>query len=210
MSIYVVGSSKNKFLPLNDIRNKFLIDEPHEGANIDFLNPWYCELTGLYYMWRHCTDDIVGLEHYRRYFVNDDGELLSNERVRHILMNYDIVMRRFEFPTNKPNIMSYFSNGRKPYLLNFIKLLDDDYREFITNAIENKHYFAQCNMFICTRNLLNAYCLWLFPQLAKIPFDVFIKSPRIVGYLAEFIFGWFMEFNHKTIYWAKTITLSKS
>lgn len=43
MKIYVVGSSKNKFLPLDNIREKFLIDQKHAGDNIDFLNPWYYE-----------------------------------------------------------------------------------------------------------------------------------------------------------------------
>ena len=44
MKIYVVGSSKNKFLPLDNIREKFLIDQPHEGDNIDFLNPFVIPL----------------------------------------------------------------------------------------------------------------------------------------------------------------------
>ena len=71
MKIYVVGSTKNSFLPLNSIREKFFIDEKHNGDNIDSLNPWYCELTAMYYLWKNCNDDIVGLEHYRRYFVNE-------------------------------------------------------------------------------------------------------------------------------------------
>ena len=91
MKIYVVGSSKNNFLPLDNIREKFLIDQKHEGDNIDFLNPWYCELTGLYYLWKHCDDDIVGLEHYRRYFVNGKGNLLSENEIRNILKNYDVI-----------------------------------------------------------------------------------------------------------------------
>ena len=62
MSIYVVGSSKNLFLECDDIREKFIVDAPHEGANIDLLNPWYCELTGLYYLWKNATSKYVGLE----------------------------------------------------------------------------------------------------------------------------------------------------
>ena len=59
--IYVVGSSKTKFLPLDGIREKFLVDVDHDGDNIDSLNPWYSELTGMYYLWKHCNDDIVVL-----------------------------------------------------------------------------------------------------------------------------------------------------
>lgn len=68
MKIYVVGSSKNKFFTLDNIREKFLIDEKHTDTNIDFLNPWYSELTGLYHLWKNDKDDVVGLEHYRTGF----------------------------------------------------------------------------------------------------------------------------------------------
>ena len=70
VNIYVVGSHRNKFLELGDSYTKFFIDEQHNGDNIDNRNPYYCELTGLYYLWKHCDDEIVGLEHYRRWKIN--------------------------------------------------------------------------------------------------------------------------------------------
>lgn len=206
MSIYVVGSSKNKFLPLNDIRTKFIIDEPHDGANIDFLNPWYCELTGLYYMWRHCTDDIVGLEHYRRYFVNNKRELLTKSEIQSALSTYDIILRYFECPRHQPTNWLHMSNPRKPFLQYFLQSLDDEYRDYITNAIYSSHILAQCNMFICKRPLLHEYCSWLFPALSKIPFDYFRQSSRIIGYLAEFCFLHWVTFHNKKILWGESIT----
>lgn len=98
MKIYVVGSSENKFLPLDNIREKFLIDEKHEGDNIDFLNPWYCELTGLYYLWKHVDDDIVGLEHYRRYFVQNN-HIITKEEIETILKDHDIIMYKWQHDT---------------------------------------------------------------------------------------------------------------
>ena len=68
MAIVVVGSSKNMFPELDEGREKFLIDEPHSVDNIDGRNPWYCELTGLYWLWKNSDAYYVGLEHYRRYF----------------------------------------------------------------------------------------------------------------------------------------------
>lgn len=91
MKIYVVGSSKNKFLPLDNIREKFLIDESHEGDNIDNLNPWYCELTGLYYLWK-----IVMMIQLDQNIIEDilliiKKQLLSENEIRNILKNNDAI-----------------------------------------------------------------------------------------------------------------------
>ncbi len=40
-----------------------------EGDNISKLNPFYCEVTAIYWMWKNVEADFYGLNHYRRYFT---------------------------------------------------------------------------------------------------------------------------------------------
>lgn len=187
MKIYVVGSSKNKFLPLDNIREKFLIDQPHEGDNIDFLNPWYCELTGLYYLWKHVDDDIVGLEHYRRYFVNNKNKLLSEGEINEILKDNDVIvceialknlaLKQFEESEGRPNKVNLFSimANSPTELASVIKQ-----RLFTNTLISN-------NIFICKKEIIVEYCEYFFNAIKDITLND--ENKRIIGFLSEYIFG---------------------
>lgn len=203
MKIYVVGSSKNKFLLLDNIREKFLIDQEHEGDNIDFLNPWYCELTGLYYLWKHVDDDIVGLEHYRRYFVNDRNQLLSEKEIREILKDHDVIvcetllknaaLKQFEESEGKPSRVNLFSimYNSPSDLAKIIKQ-----RLFIKSLISN-------NMFICKKELINEYCEYFFDVIKDIKLND--TNKRIIGFLSEYIFGSWLIFKEYKIKYRKII-----
>lgn len=206
MKIYVVGSSKNKFLPLDNIREKFLIDQPHEGDNIDFLNPWYCELTGLYYLWKHVDDDIVGLEHYRRYFVNEKNKPLSETEIRTALNDCDILCIKANYTKRRPPKTWLIRNGKwfdMQKFLTFIKVyVGQEYYETCINHL-NGDWHALGNMFITRKELIDKYCEFMYDLTfaymeAEKSYGRQLPG-RIIGYFTEFLFGAWLKFNNKKI-----------
>ena len=65
------------------------------GDTISALNPYYSELTGLYWIWKNVNDaDYLGLCHYRRYFLNENGTLMTKADYLHIFSRYDVILSR--------------------------------------------------------------------------------------------------------------------
>lgn len=211
MKIYVVGNSKNKFLPLNNIREKFLIDQPHEGDNIDVLNPWYCELTGLYYLWKNEDEDIVGLEHYRRYFINNKGKILSEDEIKNYLKNNDIICGKTKtYSKNRP-VITYINQTSKRFdfdkFLIFCKYYINQEYVNLCKSVLYGDYHCIGNMFICNKKLIDEYCTFIFDILEAYrqaeKFFGRTLPKRICGYFTEFLFLAWLKLNNKKIKWAK-------
>ena len=204
MKIYVVGSSKNKFLPLDNIREKFLIDQKHEGDNIDIVNPWYCEVTGLYYLWKHCNDDIVGLEHYRRTFE------LNENQINDILKTNDIILhnsdRRITWisKTIEDRLNRGWGYGSmrtvlKHYLF-CLRYLYPEYWETAQEVLQYRWHY-QFNMFICKRELFDKYMTWLSSicKLYEENFGCKNDPLRSTGYVVEMFLSTLWVVHNKLI-----------
>ena len=210
MKIYVVGNSNNKFLPLNDIREKFIINVKHDGENIDNLNPWYCELTGLYWIWKNSKEDIVGLEHYRRYFVNNRNQLLNKDEIKNILNNNDIICIRANYSFKRPPLTWLQKNGKwydmQKFLIFIKAYVGEEYYNTCKNHLHSD-WHALGNMFICKKELIDEYCKFIFDLTitymnAEKNFGRNIPG-RMIGYFTEFLFGAWLSYNNKKIYFNK-------
>lgn len=204
IQIYVVSHSEEdiKNINANDIyvplfvgRNGkdnlgFVSDDT--GDNISEKNLYYCELTGLYWMWKQSKADIIGLCHYRRYFNNDKGSLLQKEDIINYLTNNDIILPK------KSALLkgTYGETFKNHYLLEILELTRDviikispDYLDCF-DKIMNQDEFYNNNMFIAPKDLADDYSNWIFPILEEIENRVKIEDyPRVLGLVSEAIFN---------------------
>ena len=168
------------------------------GDNISAKNANYCELTGIYWIWKNDTDsDIIGISHYRRYFKS--GGFWANKQpidiaeINNIMKKHDIVVAKKEIYGKSSYAQYCQSSG-------FAKDLDK-VRDIIKNKYDIKYVesfdevmrgnlMSQFNMMITTKKLYNQYCKWLFDILFELEKEIDLKDyndyqRRIYGFLAE-------------------------
>ena len=208
IEIYTIGRSDNVFTEsANDItRTKFFCDKKHTLDNMDDMNPWYSECSGLYYLWKNSKAKIVGLEHYRRYFGNSKQQFLRGKEIKELLSKYDCICasykrhkKRFDFLYREVN------KSIKAECEKFWKYAKLDTKKY-GNTIANT---PDCNMLIAPSTLLNEYASYLFPLVQRWIKDSHFnkeKNKRLIGYIFEFTFAYWLEvIAKKRIYLADLI-----
>ncbi|MDR1722007.1 MAG: DUF4422 domain-containing protein [Methanobrevibacter sp.] len=139
--------------------------------NISEKNPDFCELTGLYWMWKNSKADILGLCHYRRYFTKSTfGSYLDKEDIEQTLSNHDIILPK-SFETYFGSLYKDFKYHHDIKYLNMTKnIIQDLYPNYANNfdKVMNKKKGYYYNMFIMKKNLVDDYCDWLFTILFEL------------------------------------------
>lgn len=152
----------------------------NSGDNISAKNPFYCELTGLYWAWKNLNADYIGLVHYRRYFScakkipKSENErfkvVLSKPQAENALKDCDAIL-----PKKRNYFISSVYNHYKNTM--YIETLDEagkiiakKYPEYLNafNALHHTTEMHAFNMLIMKKELLNEYCTWLFDILDEV------------------------------------------
>lgn len=151
-----------------------------EGDNISEKNPYYCELTGLYWAWKNLKADYLGLSHYRRYFAentkipakeeNRFKNVLTYEKADKLLDEVDIIL-----PTKrKYYIENIYDHYKKTMYIEPLDetrcILEEKYPEYLPEFDKmhkrtSAHLF---NMFIMKKDKLDEYLTWLFDILFEL------------------------------------------
>lgn len=148
--------------------------------NISSKNPFYCELTGLYWAWKNLDADYIGLCHYRRYFSvckkipKTEEEkfkvVLSSDQCQELLKETDIILpkaRNYYIET----IYNHYKHTMYVEPLDITgQILQEKYPEY-SKEFENLKHTTKMhafNMFIMKKSVLDSYCAWLFDILGEV------------------------------------------
>ncbi len=183
-------------------RVPFLKDNTED--NISYKNPYYSELTALYWIWKHSRADHVGLVHYHRYFY--DKHLLSAEEVDAILKQNDFIVptrETFSCSVYKQYASVHYENDLY-YTCKVIEFYHADYKPYIDEVLDGNTLYTG-NMFVTSKELLDDYLSFLFPLLSlletQIPYLSYSSyNKRVFGFLAERIFNIYLLKNNYALY----------
>ena len=193
------------------------------GENISERNPYFCELTGLYWLWKNVDCDIIGLCHYRRYFVQEQKvncelplsqRLLEREYIEKCLSEYDLIVPNSGMSQNENILIQYATQHNVADYLECGKVILEKYPQYYpAYAWSQKcNFISLGNMFIGKKKLMDEYCAWLFDILFEVEKRVDISNysdyqKRIFGFLSERLFRVWMMGNSLKIREEQTIFL---
>lgn len=195
-----------------------------EGDNISIKNPHFCELTCHYWAWKNLKNvDIVGLNHYRRYFdftrkwpqFSADKHFIATEDflkqdykfsdLEKLLQKYDIILpvARHWRVSNTQQYGEYHIAKDWEMLRQIIKERSPQYIPAFEKTMDHSNISVGYNMFITHWEHFNTYSEWLFDILFEVerrvpPIDDPIQS-RIYGYMSERLINVFCEHYHLRI-----------
>ena len=204
--IYIINHT-DKEIPIMNNYKELKVGPKYEDNgrdNINYLNPYINEATGLYDIWKNTTDDIVGLVHYRRIF-EDNGDYLTIERAEEILKDYDIILTEEYYPhENITAAMKCVLLGDEQVLDKYINKIGEkepNYKEYMKSK-----YFNPCEMFVAKRDAMDKYCEWVFdlmiPLAEEFKNDQVINK-RLLGYLFEELLTYYCQQNNLKVYTMK-------
>lgn len=168
------------------------------GDNISLINCFYGELTGLYWIWKNYhSSDYVGLCHYRRYFLNQNHEIMSKLDYLRIFSSYDVIISKPIYSEK-----TYYECYKEAHNINDLLTVGETIRKLfpdyfpVFEEILNSHYIYSGNLFAASKSLFNQYADWLFTIL-KASSQMIDTSAydnyhrRVYGFLSEqLIYVW--------------------
>ena len=193
---------------LHGARTNFIGDDT--GDNISAKNAEYCELTALYWAWKHLTTcDYLGLVHYRRHFAKrklfcrEKDKILSHSDAEAYLRQAPILLpkrRHYFIETNAQQYAHAHHAGDLAALRTVVAAHSPGSLPSFDAHMRARSTHI-CNMFVMRKDLADAYCQWLFSILFALEdvldlsrYDPFQR--RVYGFLAERLLDVWIDWQH--------------
>lgn len=215
----LIATHKKYHMPMDDVylpvrvgsvlaKDDFGYQRDDIGDNISEKNPYFSELTALYWGWKNLKADYIGLAHYRRHFSCKKikwkfASILTSAEAEALCSKYDVILPK------KRNyyIESLASHYKHTHDIEHLELTREilrarysDYVEDFDKVMEHTggHMFNMC---IMKRELLDKYCSWLFDILFALEKEIDMKNlsafdARLYGRVSELLLDVWLRRNH--------------
>ena len=176
-----------------------------EGENISSLNPYFCELTVVYWAWKNMDAEYIGLAHYRRHFSAGGSGKPWEKTLK--LRDIEGDLRRIRVFVPAPRrywietLYSHYQHTHHIFQLDETRRIIQERYPAYTGSFDaacKRSWGYMFNMMILQRPLFDAYCAWLFEILFELrrrlgeegltPFH-----SRYYGRISEIIFNAWLE-----------------
>lgn len=214
VQVGAAGKPSIGVMPGTDPEDNVGYQRDDTGDNISIKNPYYCELTGLYWAWKNLDAEAIGLVHYRRLFremprrprQNRSPQqcVLTEEQAQNLLQSHDMIV------TNKRNyvietLYSHYAHTHDSRHLDLAReILAEKYPQYLTacDQVYGRRWGYMYNMCVMKRTDLDVYCTWLFDILGemeeRLPGIIDMQSlsdfdKRLYGRVSEILLNVWVE-----------------
>lgn len=191
-----------------------------KNDNISHLNPYYCELTAQYWVWKNCRHDYVGFYHYRRYLnfcvdktYESSGQVIAKPSEAAVsYLSSEAQLQRLErlltvapviLPNPQPTLPSISGQylgcvSREPWDKFIAELLAaDEPKSQVESYFGELTSAPMCNVMVMRWDLFSSYLSDLFPILDRIFGEIGPKydtyNNRYPGFIAERYLGYWIH-----------------
>lgn len=223
----IIATHKNYRMPQDNIyiplhvgaegKSSIGYQRDNTGDNISIKNPYFCELTGMYWLWKDLNADYLGLVHYRRHFClrkkkgtyKDSGfniekrkwdSILTSTEAQTLCKQFDVIV-----PTKRhyyvETLASHYAHTHYIEHLDktreIIRALYPQFLESYDSVLKQKSGYM-FNMFIMKETLVDEYCQFLFDVLFELDKVVDTSSysafqARYPGRVGEILFNVWLD-----------------
>ena len=172
------------------------------GDNISPENPIYGEMTASYWAWKNSSHDIEGLYHYRRVLdIDADALRLISEGKIDVILPLPFVC----IPDTSAQYGRYLEKADIKVMRDIINEAHPELTDKVETILSG-NYLYNYNILVARKEVLDAYCGWVFPMLKEIARQCEInnelhdkRKQRYIGRVGEVLTSLYFQINSDRI-----------